>query len=70
MVLCLINNNEFTQLRRLSEMIEYQCLINPDKFKLNNDEPNFFAIYNEQLVLNKHYEKTAANLEKVHFPQN
>ena len=54
LVLCLINNNEFTQLRRLSEMIEYQCLINPDKFKLNNDEPNFFAIYNEQLVLNKH----------------
>jgi len=54
LVLCLINNNEFTQLKLLSEMIEYQCLINPDKFKLNNEEPNFFAIYNEQLVLNKH----------------
>ena len=54
LVLCLINNNELAQLRLLSEMIEYQCLINPDKFKLNNDEPNFIAIYNEQLVLNKH----------------
>lgn len=54
LVLYLINNNEFTQLQLVSEMIEYQCLINPDKFKLNNKEPNFFVIYNEQLVLNKH----------------
>ena len=54
LVLYLINNNELTQLQLVSEMIEYQCLINPDKFQLNNEEPNFFVIYNEQLVLNKH----------------
>jgi serine/threonine protein kinase len=53
LVLFLINNNEFLKLRLLSEMIEYQCLINPDKFKSNNEESNFFAIYMERLVINR-----------------
>jgi hypothetical protein len=53
LVLFLVNNNEFLKLRLLSEMIEYQCLINPDKLKSNNEESNFFVIYMERLVVNR-----------------
>jgi hypothetical protein len=53
LVLFLVNNNEFLKLRLLSEMIEYQYLINPGKFKSNNKESNFFVIYMERLVVNR-----------------
>ena len=53
LVLFLVNNNEFLKLRLLSEMIEYQYLINPAKFKSNNKESNFFVIYMERLAVNR-----------------
>jgi serine/threonine protein kinase len=53
LVLFLVNNNEFLKLRLLSEMIEYQYLINPGKFKSNNKESNFFVIYMERLAVNR-----------------